>query len=160
MIQSHHFVMAFEQGFKNQLRFRVEAYYQNLFNVPVSADSSSTYSILNAIDGFATEALINEGKGKNIGLDITLEQGFKNGFFFLFSGSVFNSTYSDASGKFYDTRYNSNVAATFMGGKEWTFKNSGVFSSWPKTIGQRRCPKTSSYRKCTCLSLRPRTALG
>ncbi len=143
IIQSHHFVLAFEQGFKNNMRLRTEAYFQNLFNVPVSADTNSTYSILNATDGFATEALVNKGEGKNIGLDITLEQGFKNGFFFLFSGSIFNSTYSDVSGKFYNTRYNSNIAGTFMGGKEWTLKKGGVFQAGLKLLanqGARKSP--------------------
>ncbi|MFT5384007.1 MAG: hypothetical protein ACI81W_001407, partial [Saprospiraceae bacterium] len=134
LIKSHHLIAAFDQALGQGARFHMEAYYQRLFDVPVSAETGNTHSILNDIDGFAIEALVSEGKGQNVGVDISLEKAFKNQTFFLLSGSVFNSTYSDQSGEFYDTRYNSNYTATFMGGKEFSFKNNGTLQTGLKLL--------------------------
>ncbi|MFK7808094.1 MAG: carboxypeptidase-like regulatory domain-containing protein [Saprospiraceae bacterium] len=134
MIKSHHLVLAYEFLFKNKMRLNAETYYQYLFDVPVGAAPNSTLSILNRIDGYGTETLINEGTGKNIGLDLTLEKFFNKGTFFLLGASVFNSTYTDASGEEHSTRYNSNFSGTLMGGKEWTFKNGSVLQTSLKLL--------------------------
>ncbi len=134
LIKSHHFVAAFDQVIGKKARFHIEAYYQRLFDVPVSAEIGNTHSILNDIDGYAIETLVSKGKGQNIGTDISVEKAFDDQTFFLLSGSVFNSTYSDLSGNFYDTRYNSNYSATFMGGKEITFKNNATLQTGLKLL--------------------------
>ena len=134
LIKSHHLIAAFDQAIGQGARFHVEAYYQYLFDVPVSAETGNTHSILNDIDGYAIEALVSEGEGQNVGVDISVEKAFKNQTFFLLSGSVFNSTYSDQSGEFYNTRYNSNYSTTFMGGKEFTFKNNGTLQTGLKLL--------------------------
>lgn len=134
LIKSHHLVAAFDKIIGDGLRFHVEGYFQYLFDVPVSAIMGNTHSILNDIDGYAIEALLSEGEGKNIGVDVSFEKAFKNQSFFLLSGSVFNSTYSDLSGTFYNTRYNSNYAATFMGGKEFSFKNNATLQTGLKLL--------------------------
>ncbi len=134
MIKSHHLVLAYEYLFKSKARLNVETYYQYLYDVPVSAEANSTFSVLNRIDGYGTEKLVNEGTGQNIGLDLTLEKFFNKGTFFLIGASVFNSTYTDVSGKEHNTRYNSNFAGTVMGGKEWTFNNGAVFQTSLKLL--------------------------
>ncbi len=134
LIKSHHLVIAYDQAIGKSARFHVEGYYQRLFDVPVSAEIGNTHSILNDLDGFAIEALVSEGKGQNIGVDISIEKAFQNQTFVLLAGSIFNSTYSDREGNFYDTRYNSNYVATFMGGKEFTFKNNGTLQTGLKML--------------------------
>ena len=119
--------------------FHIEAYYQSLYNVPIGTTVDSTYSILNEIEGYATQALNNQGTATNYGLDISIEKYFSFGAFFILSGSVFNSTYEPIDGKTYNTRYNTNYAGTFMGGKEWSFKNSSVFQFGLKISVQCRC---------------------
>lgn len=134
LIKSHHLVAAYDQVIGQSARFHIETYYQRLYDVPVSALENSTHSILNDIDGYAIEPLVSEGEGQNYGVDITIEKAFSNQAFFLLSGSIFNSTYSDRSGTFYNTRYNSNYTATFMGGKEFTFKNNGTLQTGLKLL--------------------------
>jgi hypothetical protein len=126
LIKSHHLVLAFDQDFAKNMRFHIEAYFQSLFDVPIGILTNSTYSVLNEIDGFATQALISEGTATNIGLDISIEKYFSGGAFFLVSASIFDSTYEPIDGKTYNTRYNSNISGTFMGGKEWSFENNSV----------------------------------
>lgn len=127
LIKSHHVVLAFDQDFARNMRFHIEAYFQSLYDVPVGAADSSTYSVLNEIDGYATQTLASQGTATNYGLDISVEKYFSKGAFFLVTASVFESNYEPLDGKTYNTRYNSNVSGTFMSGKEWSFQNSSVF---------------------------------
>lgn len=132
LIKSHHIIAAYDRILGDLGRLKLEAYYQRLFDVPVGI--GNTYSILNEVDGYAIQALVSEGEGENVGIDLTLEKSFRNQSFFILSGSVFSSTYSDQSGTFYDTRYNSNFSVTFMGGKEYNLPQNAVLQLGTKVI--------------------------
>ena len=143
LIKSHHIVLAFDQNFANNMRFHAEAYFQSLFDVPIGIDNDSTYSTLNDIEGYATQILVSQGTATNYGLDVSVEKYFSQGAFFLISASIFESTYKPINGKTYSTRYNSNFAGTFMGGKEWIFKNNSVLQFGLKLLfnaGERMTP--------------------
>lgn len=143
LIKTHHLVLAFDQIIGTNLKFHVEGYYQRLFNVPVVPDLSRTFSVLNTIQGYATEALVSEGTGTNKGVDISLEKFFNKGTFFILSGSIFNSTYEalDKS-KTYNTQYNSRYSATFTGGREWRFKNGNALETSLKVLYNGGLPLT------------------
>lgn len=142
-LRSVHSVIGYEflPGF--DWKIRLEVYHQSLYDVPVAATPGSSWSILNTIDGFARHELVNEGSGKNIGLDLTIEKSFNRGIFLLLSGSVFDSEYTDASGRVFPTVFDSGFSATGMGGKEWNLKNGNQFSLSLKGLfngGQRLTP--------------------
>ena len=88
----------------------------------------------NDVDGFATEVLASVGSAYNIGVDISYEQAFKDGLFLLISGSVFDSKYSTDDDKYFNTRYNSNYSATFMGGKELRLRNNATLQTGLKLL--------------------------
>jgi hypothetical protein len=78
-----------------------------------------------------------------VGLDFTLEQSFRRGAFFLLGTSLSRSRYTDAQGREFPTAFDSGLSATFMGGKEWTFKNVSVLQLGAKLLyngGQRLTP--------------------
>lgn len=149
LIKARHLVLSYRQFIGNSLRLQAEAYYQRLYDVPVSADPNSTFSLLNHVDGFFATGLVSEGTGTNIGLDITLEKSFSNGTFFILAGSIFDSTYEPLNGETYDTRYNSGVAGSFMGGKEWPLSEKGTLQTGLRLVygaGQRITPIQSNRR--------------
>ncbi|MCB9287068.1 MAG: TonB-dependent receptor [Lewinellaceae bacterium] len=149
LIRAHHFVLGYDQLLGKSQRLRLEAYYQRLFDVPVSIDPESTFSLLNQIEGYATRELASKGTGSNIGLDITYEQFFTNGTFFIAAASLFNSTYEPLNGQTYDTRYNSQVLGSFMGGKEWPAGEHAVLQTGLRILysgGQRITPILSPVR--------------
>lgn len=116
--KAHHFTLGYQKMLSPKLRLKVETYYQELFNVPVMADSS--FSLLNLSQSwFIDEALINEGKGRNYGLDITLEKFLDKGFFYLFTLSLFNSTYQGGDNIWHNTRFNQQFITNALVGKEW-----------------------------------------
>ena len=149
LIKAHHFVLGYDQLLGKSQRLRLEAYYQRLFNVPVSIDPQSTFSLINQIEGYATRELVSEGTGTNIGLDVTYEQFFSNGTFFITAASVYNSTYEALNGETYDTRYNSQLLGSFMGGKEWPAGERAVLQTGLRILysgGQRITPILSPMR--------------
>ncbi len=116
--KAHHLTLGYQKMLSSKLRLKVETYYQELFNVPVMADSS--FSLLNLSQSwFIDKALINEGKGRNYGLDITVEKFLVKGFFYLFTLSLFNSTYQGGDKIWYNTRFNQQFITNALVGKEW-----------------------------------------
>ncbi len=118
LLKSHHFIASFQQQFSDY-RLTLEPYLQFLDNIPVGIQPTDTYSLINEIDGFTTEALTSEGSAINVGLDITLEKYFSNRSFFILNSSISNSQYEALDGVKRNTRFNSNFFSSFMGGKEW-----------------------------------------
>ncbi len=116
--KAQHVVLAYDRSLTEFLHLKLEAYYQYLYNIPVGTDASENFSSINQEEGYSTETLVNKGKGRNAGLEITFEQFMKKDFYFLLSGSVFDSRYKALNGKWYNTRYNSNYNFSFTAGKE------------------------------------------
>lgn len=116
--KAHHLVIGFDKNINSQLHFKAEAYYQHLFDVPVIKDSS--FSLINLQDDwFFDAALQNTGKGRNYGVDVTLERYMTRGFYWMFTGSVFKSQYTGGDGIWRDTRYARNYVFNVLAGKEW-----------------------------------------
>ena len=118
--KSAHFVMGYDHNFSTNLRFKIESYYQQLYNIPVEQNSSN-YSLLNEGADFIlsnTDSLVNEGTGTNYGLDITLEKFFSKNFYFLISGSLFDSKYKGSDGKERNTAFNQNYTLNVLAGVE------------------------------------------
>jgi hypothetical protein len=116
--KSHHFVLSYSLNISENMLLKIEPYYQQLFDVPVVADSS--FSFINLHDQwFFNEKLENTGKGRNYGIDITLEKYMSQGYYFLLTASIFNSEYQGGDDVWRDTKYNRNYLINFLIGKEW-----------------------------------------
>lgn len=116
--KTHHLSMSYNHKINENMNLKVEPYFQYLFNVPVIADSS--YSVLNRSLFYVEDALVNKGKGRNIGMDVTLEKYLSKGFYYLLTASVFDSKYKGDDGIWYNTKYNNGFIINGLAGKEWT----------------------------------------
>lgn len=126
--RSMHFVVGYEKMIKPDLRFKTEAYYQSLFEVPVwPLDTGNaffgSFSAINTSDGYDYAKLVNEGLGRNYGLEVTLEKFFTSDHYFMINGSLYNSTYEGIDGIERNTVFNGNYIFNVLGGKEFIFKN-------------------------------------
>ena len=116
--KAHHFVLSYDLNITKKIHLKIEPYFQSLFNIPTI--DNSTESLLNLQnDWFINDAYKNTGKGQNYGIDLTLEQYINNGFYFLISGSVFNSRYKTDQNEWYNTRFNKNYLFNGLVGKEF-----------------------------------------
>jgi hypothetical protein len=120
--KAHHFVLSYNRALGKSLRMKAEVYYQHLFNVPVSVDPEKTFSTLNIQNDFVTEALVNKGKGRNYGVELTLEQSLNNNLYYIINGSLYESKYTALDGIERDTRFNGNYLVNMVAGKEFPLK--------------------------------------
>lgn len=123
--KSHHAVLGYQHRFNFGINAKVEAYYQYLFDIPVQ-QSSSSYSILNFGADYVTfipSNLVSEGKGENYGCELTLEKFLDDGFYFLVTGSVYQSFYTASNGNTYNTAFNGNFTFNALVGYEFRFAN-------------------------------------
>jgi len=118
--KSHHFVLGYTHNIKDNMYLKAETYYQHLYNIPISSDPTNTTALINREWGFEIEPLVNNGIGRNMGLELTLEQFMQKGFYYIVSGSLYDSKYRAADDNWYDTRFNGGFALSFAGGKEFT----------------------------------------
>lgn len=119
--QSHHFVIGYDFNSGYDFRIKTELYYQHLSKVPVSK-TILEYSMLNYGSGFFVpnaDSLVNEGSGKNYGMELTVEKFMSKGFYGLFTVSVFNSLYKGYDNVWRNSAFNNNFVLNLLAGYEW-----------------------------------------
>jgi hypothetical protein len=115
--KAHHFVLSYDWSISERLHLKAEPYYQYLYDVPVV--KGEVTSMINHKDFWMNYPLVNKGKGKNYGIDFTLERYLYNGFYYLLTASLFGSKYACEDGVWHDTRLNRTCIFNALGGKEW-----------------------------------------
>lgn len=135
-LKSNHFVLSYQQQFKKDVSVKAEVYFQQLSSVATDPKDKD-FSILNfgADFGFPNRVgLNNDGTGTNYGLELTVNKKLDKGFYFLFTNSLFQSTYIGQQNQTRNTYYNSNYVTNFLIGKEFkmnkrlTFQLNGRFT--------------------------------
>lgn len=127
---SHHAVLSYDYLITPNFRVKAETYYQYLFNIPVT-ESSSYFSLVNYGAGFhqiRVDSLVNEGTGKNYGIELTLEKFFTDNYYFLVTGSFFDSKYTASDGKERNTAFNGNFVINALGGYEFVIGRNKALS--------------------------------
>jgi len=123
--KAFHSAMGVEKALKKGFNIRSEIYYQSLYNIPVTVQSSS-FSMINQGSGFARffpDSLKNTGTGTNYGIELTIQKYFDKSFYTLFTTSIYNSTYKGSDGIERNTSYNGAYTVNLLFGKE--FKLNG-----------------------------------
>lgn len=129
-----HNVIGYDLLIRQDLRLKVEAYYQYLYDIPVIDHTS--FSAINAQFGIPDVAFVNKGKGYNKGIDITLEKFYANNYYFLVTASLFDSKYKGGNDQTYNTYFNTRYATNWLIGKDFNLGQSkqNIFSVNLKTL--------------------------
>lgn len=125
--RSNQFVLGYDFLPATDWRIKAEAYYQQLDQVPVEATASS-FSVLNAGSDFVFPergSLVNEGSGRNYGLELTVEKFFSQGYYGLLTASIYDSEYEGSDGIRRNTAFNNQYVLNFLAGKEFKFGQDG-----------------------------------
>jgi hypothetical protein len=125
--KSQHYVLGYDINLSEFVRIKIEGYYQQLSQVPVNSYRSS-YSSLNDGLSFAPSDvtnLVNKGTGTNYGAELTFERYLNKGFYFLITGSVFDSKYKGSDGIERNTAFNTKYAGNVLAGKEFQIGKKG-----------------------------------
>ncbi|MBU1679302.1 MAG: TonB-dependent receptor, partial [Bacteroidetes bacterium] len=125
--RSNHFVLGYNQYLGDIAVIKIEMYYQYLDKIPVHQYPSS-FNIVNEGANLAPvdqSDLVSNGTGRNYGIDFTVERYLNDGFYFLITGSLYNSKYKGSDGIERNTTFNSNYVLNLLGGKEWKLNKRG-----------------------------------
>jgi hypothetical protein len=143
--KSAHLVLGYQHLVTNNFRVKIETYYQHIYNVPVK-QSFPEFSLINFGDQFgapAEDSLINKGKGRNYGAEFTIEKFLSQGWYFLFTTSLFDSKYSGYDGKLRNTAFNGNYVFNLLGGYEFRLSEKTLLTIDLKSVwagGKRYIP--------------------
>jgi hypothetical protein len=121
LTRSHHLVMGYGRTLAENLHLKAEAYYQAIFDAPVER-TPSYYSVLTEGADFAPTDrgnLVNEGTGRNYGLELTLEKYFSRNYYFLVTGSLFDARYQGSDGIERNTPFNGRYVVNALAGREF-----------------------------------------
>jgi hypothetical protein len=119
--RSNQAVLAYDHQLGKDLRIKSEVYYQYLYDIPV-LQRASYFSAINLGADFANpniDSLVNGGTGENYGIELTLEKFYSKGYYFLLTGSLFESSYKGSDNIRYNTVFNGNYVSNALIGKEW-----------------------------------------
>jgi len=143
LMKSQQWTASITKSLGTNFTINVEPYYQRLNNIPVAADESIHYWMLNDLVGYSEYALTAQGKGRNYGVDISIDRSFDNGFFGLGAVSFYRSTYSLDGENYYSSRYDGKFNTSLMLGKEIYFDNGNQLQLGMRNLmygGQRYAP--------------------
>lgn len=120
---SNQLAAGFEWDFRPGWGLKMEGYYQGLSNVPVDPNADgSTYSALNEGANFnlpSRDSLVNEGTGRNYGLEFSVEKNFHKGFYLLTTLSLFDSKYKGFDEVERSTAFDNKWIGNVLAGKEF-----------------------------------------
>lgn len=148
--KARHYVVGYENRLSANLFLKLEAYYQQLYNIPVENDENSSYSMLNQMGWFTDRVLVNEGTGENLGLELTLERYFADNYYFLATASLYDSRYKALDGIERNTMFNGNYAGNLLFGKEFELNTR---SGRKKVIGLNTKISLMGARRYTPINL-------
>lgn len=123
LMKAHHMVLSHHYSLNKNLKLKTELYYQSLFNIPVSTSDTNTFSAINIQNDYVHESLNNDGKGRNYGMEISLEKYLSHQYYYMISTSWYQSKYTASNGKEYNSRYNGHQIINVIAGKEFVSTN-------------------------------------
>ncbi|MBN4072109.1 TonB-dependent receptor, partial [Flavobacteriales bacterium AH-315-E23] len=123
LMKSAQAVMGYSRSISKNLFLKLETYYQYLYDVPIY-QGNSYISALNFGSGYTDELLNNKGTGTNYGIELTLEKYFSKNYFFMITGSLFDSKYIAGDNIERNTIFNSNFVTNLLAGKEFKIGKS------------------------------------
>jgi len=121
---AHHVTLAYDHTLSDNLRLKGEAYYQYLYDIPVESNERSVFSMVNVGADFYIpqfDSLVNEGLGRNYGLEVTLERFLDKGYYFLMNASLFKSEYQALDNTWRSTAFDMRFTINALAGYEHWF---------------------------------------
>lgn len=116
-----HVVLSHDVMYNTHWHLKSEAYFQYVFNVPVT-QTASAFSALNLGADFLSPnlpGLTNSGLGRNYGIEFTFERYFNSKYYILATTSFFQSLYCGSDAIWRSTAFNGNYVVNGLGGREF-----------------------------------------
>ncbi|MCL2074094.1 MAG: TonB-dependent receptor [Marinilabiliaceae bacterium] len=143
MNKSWQAVAGYHQKIGEGMHLKTEIYYQGLFDIAVlNTVPEESYLNYAQEDRFSEGdfTFVNKGTGRNYGIELTFEKFFQRNYYFLLTGSLYDSKYTPLDKIERPTRFAGLYAFNALFGYEWKTGKRSLFSVNTKlaTIGGKR----------------------
>lgn len=122
LVQSQHYVLGYDVKLADKWRAKAEIYYQAIDNAAIERTATG-YSSLTEGANFSYSidktSLVSKGKGRNSGIELTLEKFFSKGYHALFTSSFFESKYKGSDNVERNSPFNNGYVVNALAGKEF-----------------------------------------
>lgn len=156
--QALHQVVSYDQRMGENTRLKIEAYVQNINEVPIDTALTGLFSLVNYTSGIPSQVLENTGKGINKGIELTLERFLANNFYYLITASLFDSKFQNKDLRWRNTQFNNLFAGNILVGKDFKLAKQKSLSMNIRYLlrgGNRHTPinLTESIKKNTTVGI-------
>lgn len=140
--KSAHAVIGLDWLLAKDVRFKFETYYQQLNQLPIEQNPSS-FSMVNDGAFYVINNkpyLVNKGTGYNVGVEMTLEKFFSKNYYFLLTGSLYQSMYKGSDGVKRHNAFDGTYACNMLAGYDLKLSKKSLLSINAKAtwLGGRR----------------------
>ncbi|NER17006.1 TonB-dependent receptor [Spongiivirga citrea] len=121
-VRSDHYVLGYDAKLSNSWRAKLEVYYQDISKAGVESFPSFYSTLTEGADfGFSNDkvSLVNNGRGFNQGIELTIEKFFDNGYYGLLTTSLFESKYEGSDGIERNSPFNNGYVLNLLTGREF-----------------------------------------
>lgn len=130
--QNHHVSLTYDWAIINNLRLRLEGYFQYMYNIPVKTDvpNISLFNLSSSQNLLEMTNFNSSGVARSYGAELTLEKFFSDGYYALLTATYFDVMYLDDLGLWRNTESNNQFAGDLLFGKEFKIgkkKNNRLF---------------------------------
>lgn len=141
LTKSNQLTLEWKHQVKTGLSLTSSVYYHQLYDAPI-LPGYPMYSLINQWEEFPEGNLEAVGKGRNYGVETSIEKRFYSDLYFMVSGSYYQSQFQISENTYDDTRFNGRFTSSFLSGKEWKQGNKtfGIHARLLYTGGLRQAP--------------------
>jgi hypothetical protein len=122
LVLSQHYVLGYDVRLAKKWRGKIEVYYQDISKAGVESFPSSYSTLTEGADfGYSIDktSLISKGTGYNQGIEFTVEKFYSEGYYALFTTSLFESKYKGSDNIERNSPFNNGYVINLLGGKEF-----------------------------------------
>ncbi|MCF8258754.1 MAG: carboxypeptidase-like regulatory domain-containing protein [Flavobacteriales bacterium] len=123
--RAFHAVLSYDLTILPRLTAKTEFYWQYLYAVPVAADRTNSYSVVNDNFPYQKRPMVNDGIGMNYGAELTVEKGFGKNWYAMYTLSLYESRYQGSDEVWRSTRFNGNYVTSLTAGKDFRIGKEG-----------------------------------
>lgn len=122
MMQSWKSTLTYERNFRHST-LKSTLFYEELTHV---AAGHQSFSALNILEEYPPDNLSGEGKGLNLGLEMSFQHYLDQGMYYILSGTLFDARYKTPGlSEWTNSRYNNQYILNTTIGKEFDFSDRG-----------------------------------
>jgi hypothetical protein len=135
-IRSIHTDFEYRWIINNNWRLKAGAYLQLLDRIAIERDYNSAFSMLNTGESFFDfyyNPMIQNGKGRNMGVELTIEKYFSKNFYALLTATLYDSKALGSDNIWRNTVFNNRYIVNFLIGREFVFgkrQQNVFFADW------------------------------